>query len=116
VPREWWLHVVEERDALKVALSKIRFAGNNADATAVWMQKVAAHATEPAKWPDPGSPPDPNSLSATMRDALVAARRLFDEALPQFDWAASALDANAIRLLNEVPDIVARALAQAGAP
>lgn len=28
-------------------------------------------------------------------------RRLHDEALPKFNWGASALDANAIHLLNE---------------
>lgn len=44
--------------------------------------------------------------------ALKAAERLFKEALPKFNWGASALDANAIRLLNEVPDIVSDAIAR----
>ena len=35
--------------------------------------------------------------------ALEASVRLFDEALPKFNWGASALDANAICLLNNVP-------------
>lgn len=42
--------------------------------------------------------------------ALKAAKRLFDEALPKFNWGASFLDANAIQLLNSVPDQVARAI------
>lgn len=36
-------------------------------------------------------------------EALEAAKRLFDEALPKFNWGASFLDANAIELLNTVP-------------
>lgn len=40
---------------------------------------------------------------AEAHEALAAANRLFEEALPKFNWGASALDANAIRLLNEVP-------------
>lgn len=43
--------------------------------------------------------------------ALNAAKKLFDEALPKFNWGASALDANAIRLLNEVPLVVQAAIA-----
>ncbi len=45
-----------------------------------------------------------------LRAALRAADTLFDEALPKFDWGRSALDANAIALLNQVPDKVKRAL------
>jgi hypothetical protein len=41
---------------------------------------------------------------------LKRAQRLFNEALPKFNWGASSLDANAIALLNEVPGEVARAL------
>jgi hypothetical protein len=44
-------------------------------------------------------------------EALHAAKRLIDEALPKFNWGASALDANAIQLLNEVPVKVNAALA-----
>lgn len=47
-----------------------------------------------------------------MQTALNAAKRLFDEALPKFNWGASALDANAIRLLNEVPRVVQEAIAK----
>ncbi len=36
-------------------------------------------------------------------EALEAVKRMNDEALPQLDWRESALDANAFRLLNEVP-------------
>lgn len=48
--------------------------------------------------------------TTTTFAALRAAQRLFDEVLPRFDWGRSALDANAIRLLNEVPAVVARAI------
>jgi hypothetical protein len=43
--------------------------------------------------------------------ALEEAARLHTEALPKFNWGASCLDANAIRLLNEVPATVTRAIA-----
>ena len=45
--------------------------------------------------------------------ALRRAKRLFDEALPHFNWGASALDANAMALLNEVPGEVGAALSAA---
>lgn len=45
--------------------------------------------------------------------ALDAAQRLCKEALPKFNWAGSALDANAIRLLNDVPLAINAALAKA---
>lgn len=38
-----------------------------------------------------------------LRMQLERCLRLFDEALPKFNWGASFLDANAIQLLNEVP-------------
>lgn len=40
---------------------------------------------------------------AEVRATLERTQRLFDEALPKFDWGKSPLDANAICLLNEVP-------------
>jgi hypothetical protein len=45
--------------------------------------------------------------------ALKRAERLFNEALPKFNWGKSALDANAIALLNEVPGEVRAALVKA---
>lgn len=42
---------------------------------------------------------------------LLRVKRLFDEALPKFNWGDSFLDADAIKLLNEVPQEVNRALA-----
>ena len=45
-----------------------------------------------------------------MKAALEACQRLFNEALPKFNWGASALDANAIQRLNEVPGTVRDAL------
>lgn len=46
--------------------------------------------------------------------ALNAAKQLFDEALPKFNWGASALDPKAIGLLNEVPRAVQAAIAKVG--
>lgn len=51
--------------------------------------------------------PDP----AALVEALGRAKRLIDEVLPKFNWGASALDVNAIQLLNEVPGEVNQALA-----
>ena len=45
-----------------------------------------------------------------MNEALKRCERLFDEALPKFNWGKSALDANAIALLNEVPNEVRQAI------
>ena len=45
-------------------------------------------------------------------DALKLAQRLCEEALPKFDWGASALDANALTLLNTLPSAIKKALAQ----
>ena len=52
---------------------------------------------------------------AELETALRAAKRLFDEALPKFHWGKSSLDANAIRLLNEVPPLVDAVLARSTA-
>lgn len=49
-----------------------------------------------------------------VKEVLSRAVRLFDEALPKFDWGRSALDANAIQLLNEVPGEVERMLKRLG--
>lgn len=49
----------------------------------------------------------------TLVEACKAADKMIREALPKFDWSASALDANAIRMLNETPGIIAAALALA---
>lgn len=49
------------------------------------------------------------SLTKLM-DAAIFAEELFAKALPKFNWGASALDAQAIRLLNEVPGEVRAAL------
>lgn len=53
------------------------------------------------------------SLAQQLEDAQSTMRlckRLFDEALPKFNWGASCLDANAITLLNEAPIAVRRAI------
>jgi hypothetical protein len=53
------------------------------------------------------------SVNAELLAALEAAQRLCREALPKFDWCKSALDANAITLLNEVPIQIDAALVNA---
>ncbi len=45
--------------------------------------------------------------------ALDAAEELCKNALPKFNWGKSALDAEAIRLLNEVPGQIRAAIAKA---
>lgn len=45
-----------------------------------------------------------------LHAALTLAKRMCDEALPKFDWGASALDANAIDLLNRTPAAIKQAL------
>lgn len=49
-------------------------------------------------------------MSANVMDVLRRCQRLFDEALPKFNYGASFLDGNAIALLNEVPAEVKAAL------
>lgn len=48
-----------------------------------------------------------------LLEALQRAHQLIKEALPKFNWGASALDANAITLLDTVPGEVHAALAKA---
>ena len=50
------------------------------------------------------------NAATTNQATLARVTRLFEEALPKFNWGASALDANAIQLLNEVPGEVRAAL------
>lgn len=45
-----------------------------------------------------------------LMNALLLADRMCKEALPKFNWGDSALDANAIDLLNRAPTAIARAL------
>ena len=64
------------------------------------------------------SPQAPGPAHAAFEDLLAALERslrLFNEALPKFNWDASALDANAITLLNQVPGEVSAAIAKAKA-
>lgn len=53
----------------------------------------------------------PKDTNKEVMEALVAAQRLFTYALPKFNWGASALDAEAITLLNTVPKQVNDAIA-----
>ena len=53
----------------------------------------------------------PPAQTADVRDALLLAQRMCREALPKFNWGASCLDANAIRLLNEAPSAIDAAIA-----
>lgn len=48
-----------------------------------------------------------------MKAALEQCIELFDKALPKFNWGASFLDAEAIRLLNETPGKARAALGEA---
>jgi hypothetical protein len=43
--------------------------------------------------------------------ALGQTREMIDKALPEFNWGASALSADGIRLLNETPGVVNAAIA-----
>jgi hypothetical protein len=76
----------------------VREGSEKGPLVAVMLTKDVAHALAAA--------PD-------MIAALARAERLFKEALPKFNWGKSALDANAIELLNEVPGEVSRAIAKA---
>jgi hypothetical protein len=49
---------------------------------------------------------------AELIEALKLAQRMNREALPKFNWSASALDANAIDLLNRTPGAIDAALAR----
>lgn len=51
-----------------------------------------------------------------MQASLERCEQLFRYALPKFNWGASALDAEAITLLNEVPGEVKHALHEAWTP
>lgn len=55
----------------------------------------------------------PTPYDAPLLEALLHCQRLFAEALSKFNWGASALDAAAIRLLNEIPVQVNNAILQA---
>lgn len=48
-----------------------------------------------------------------LLEALEAADILCKQALPEFDWGNSALSAESITLLNEVPGKISAAIAQA---
>jgi hypothetical protein len=49
-------------------------------------------------------------LHAIIKEGLVAANQLVHVALPKFNWSASPLDADAIRILNEAPQKIRAAL------
>ena len=53
-------------------------------------------------------------LEVELLGALTLARTMCDEALPEFNWRDSCLDANAIDLLNRGPVAINAALDQAG--
>lgn len=53
------------------------------------------------------------AASADMLEALMLMKRVIDEALPKFNWGASALDAHAITLLNQAPMVIDAAIAKA---
>lgn len=55
------------------------------------------------------------AINEQMLGALIAAKKMCDEALPKFNWGASFLDANAINLLNSTPGQISAAIAAAEA-
>lgn len=61
---------------------------------------------DPTAWMDEQM----RNAAPSLYEALEACQRLINEALPKFDWGKSALDGNAIQLLNEVPGQVSAAL------
>ena len=52
-------------------------------------------------------------INKQLLDTCRMAQRLYKEALPKFDWGASALDSNAIRILNETDIAVGNAIVAA---
>lgn len=48
-----------------------------------------------------------------LRDALMKALQMMVAVLPEFNWGASCLSAESIRLLNETPGDIRRALSAA---
>jgi hypothetical protein len=48
----------------------------------------------------------------SSKGALEQCQRMLDDALPKFNWGASALDANAVKLLNDAPIAVRLALSK----
>jgi hypothetical protein len=53
------------------------------------------------------------AINAELVEALLAAKRMCEQALPKFNWGASFLDAHSITLLNETPAIIDAALKKA---
>lgn len=54
--------LVQENRTLWAALFQIQRAGNDNHPTAIWMQKVAAHALYPQQWPaQPADSPSPTT-------------------------------------------------------
>jgi hypothetical protein len=49
---------------------------------------------------------DEEMHSTEIMDTLWLCKKLVDEALPKFNWGASALDAEAIQILNEAPKVL----------
>jgi hypothetical protein len=89
-------------ERLGAALAKIRYAGNDSHPTAIWMQKVAAHAMQPM-WPDPGEQPtqqqsappaDPPDPFTTAEHAVGAGEAVTSKDQVHLEW----------RRKDEVPD------------
>jgi len=73
-------------------------------ATDVWEQEAKLQIREVERLKE---------INAEQLAALEAADRLCKKALPEFDWGRSALSADSIRLLNEVPGQIRAAIAKA---
>lgn len=76
---------------------------------------IAGNGTTVAAFADEPSDADARIMAAApqMLDALEAANRMIEEAIPRLNWAASSLDGNAIMLLNEVSMQVRAAILKA---
>jgi len=79
-------------------------------------RSVSLHLSQCAQLERDGKTPpgwtDAQAADYLTSAALVKARQLCELALPKFNYGASALDAQAIRLLNETPALIVRALAK----
>jgi hypothetical protein len=83
----------------------------------IWNELMQARQA-PASPAAPETAAESDRLTAVNEELLEALRltkRLIDEALPKFNWGASALDAHAISLLNQAPRAVNAAIAKAEA-
>ena len=71
-------------DNVENALKTIREAGNNTHPTAAWMQKWAAYAMEPCKWPKPDAKPPKERLYSVPKGKCITCRKHGTEDCPLY--------------------------------